>query len=189
MKSLLLSLIFLVGCASKAPSGPSLSDLMSTKASQWPLVGWVPEYDIAVKQAAKGLPFPAFPCGKDVVSVVKAMASAESSFKRTTVYQEPPPPKGPGTKSIGLLQLSLGDQKNYKLDCGWKSDEDIKHPIKNLYCGVNMLSKLHQKYPKESFYRSGGRYWSVLRSKTEPAWAEKNQSGHQRFLKALGCAK
>jgi len=177
----IIALLLLASCAApiipatpQEPPKPTLQDLLATPKEQWPTVGWVPEYDFAVSETLKLAPITKFPCS----NTFQAIAKAESSFKRESMYMEPAPLF---KYSIGLLQLSLSDQKNYRLDCGWVTEDDLKHPIKNLYCGVQILSALEKKYPTLNFYQYGGKYWSVLR-KAE-FWPGKSQSGYERFKK------
>lgn len=161
------------------PPKPLLEDLLNSSANDWPKAGWVEEYSFTVRETLKRAPIEKLPC-HDGAAVFKAIAKAESSFKRETVYMEPAPLH---KNSIGLLQLSLSDQKNYRIDCKWKTEDDLKHPIRNLYCGVLMLSILEKKYPTKNFYQYGGLYWSTLRRAQE--WPTKKQSGYERFKASL----
>lgn len=68
----------------------------------------------------------------------------------------------PETWSVGLLQLSVVDQKNYKFSFGY-SFLDLQDPIKNLHLGVAIMEKQIQRrgvilIPKGS----PGLYWAVL---------------------------
>jgi hypothetical protein len=172
MKYILL-ILTLPACITPVPK-PTLQDLLATQISKWPTTGWLAEYDFTVQETLKLAPIAKLPCS----NTFQAIAKAESNFKRDTVYMEPAPLH---INSIGLLQLSLSDQKNYKLDCKWKTEEDLKHPIKNLYCGVQILSALERKYPALNFYQYGGKYWSTLRQ--AKYWPGKKQSGYERFKK------
>lgn len=164
------------------PPKPTLQDLLATPASQWPLQGWVPEYDFVIRETLKISPITKMPC--DGPTTFRAIAKAESSFKRETMYMEPAPLN---KYSIGLLQLSLADQKNYRIDCLWKTEDDLKHPIRNLYCGVQMMSILERKNPTLNFYQYGGKYFSTLRRLQD--WPGKKQSGYERFKKELGACE
>jgi hypothetical protein len=98
------------------------------------------------------------------------------------VFREPAPLN---INSVGLLQLSLSDVKNYKAEhLGITSEEDLKDPIKNLQLGLLIMSKLHQKHPTLNVYQVGGKYWSALRWNIY--WPGKRQDGFERFRKALG---
>ena len=161
------------------PPKPLLEDLLNSEASSWPKTGWLEEYSFTVRETLKMAPIAKLPCS-DGAAVFKAMAKAESNFKRETFFMEPAPLN---IYSIGLLQLSLSDQKNYKIDCKWKSEEDLKHPIRNLYCGVRILSILEKKNPTLNFYQYAGKYFSTLRRLE--FWPTKKQSGYQRFKASL----
>jgi uncharacterized protein (TIGR02594 family) len=101
--------------------------------------------------------------------LVIAMAHYESAWNPASVYQEPPPPKGPGTLSVGLLQLSKGDARAYGV--GFETtDEDLKDPIKNIKVGVAVLAHLIERDGciQNSANKGGARYWSVLRDGHHP---------------------
>lgn len=134
-----------------------------------PVTEIYPPYDKLIIETAKANPLPKLPC--DVVSFIKGIAYAESGYDPRQVYKEPA--SIGGMNSIGLLQLSLNDQKNYKLDCGWKTEDDLKNGASNIKCGIQIMSRLCAKHPGETILECGGRYWSVLRP---------TRSGYQRFL-------
>ncbi len=143
----------------------------------YPVKGWVKEYDEAIKIMAAKFDLPNV--GVPIEIFVRAMATAESGLDRTQVYDEPE-----GTNdSVGLMQLSPQDAKNYKFPAVVDSQEDLKNPILNLGLAVWMMGKLHIKHPDENIYQCWGRYWSVLRD--ERYWPGKKQSGFIRFKKAL----
>jgi hypothetical protein len=108
------------------------------------------------------------------------MATAESGLDRTEVYDEP----APTPDSVGLLQLSPSDAKNYAFPTAIKSQEDLKDPILNLQLGVWIMGCLAKKHPTENIYQCWGRYWSVLR--WDKYWPGKKQDGFKRFQTALG---
>jgi len=92
-----------------------------------------------------------------------------------STYQEPPPPKGPGTLSVGLLQMSVGD--GYE-GCFKKSDSSnlLKDPKNNLKCGLSAMVTLIRKRGQiiglgTKPYSGLPEYWSVTRS---------TASGHHR---------
>ena len=129
--------------------------------------GIFPPYDQLILSTIKDYPLPKLPC--DPVTFIKAIVKAESDYNPNSVYKEPAPLNN---LSIGLMQLSLTDQKNWKLDCGWKTEEDLKNGASNISCGIKLLSKLCAKYPKEDILTCGGKYWSTLRP---------SRSGYKRF--------
>lgn len=101
------------------------------------------------------------------VGLISIMTKYESGFNLNFTYQEPKPPLGPGTLSVGLLQLSKEDGKHY-LVCRGTTDELLKTYDFNLKCGINILSTLVRSNNYISKYDGkkwlgGPRYWSVLR--------------------------
>lgn len=95
---------------------------------------------------------------------VSVMAYFESGWKPQTVFKEPPPLNN---ESIGLLQLSVSDAKNYPFCAPVASRSAIMDPLKNLDCGVRILAKWIAKDSAITTTANGGgaRYWSVLREK------------------------
>jgi hypothetical protein len=103
------------------------------------------------------------------LAVVGGIIEKESSFNPRTTYQEPLPPLGPGTLSVGLMQMSISDpeakRKGY-------TNEDLKDPFKNLEVGIGRLEALVTQYNCITCYITtngkkkwigGSAYWSVLR--------------------------
>src|SRR5205085_9661026 len=64
-----------------------------------------------------------------------AMAKFESSWNPNDVYRE-----ADGQDSVGLLQLSIGDQNNYHLTPPAHSEQDLKDPLLNLQWAVTILA-------------------------------------------------
>lgn len=96
-------------------------------------------------------------------NLIVAMTKFESSYNPKSTYQEAPPPAGPGTLSIGLLQMSYGDKHG---DCPLKKSEgDLMDPLVNLSCGVKIFSYWVSTdgVIQNSANRGAARYWSVLR--------------------------
>lgn len=91
------------------------------------------------------------------VHLLAAMAKFESGFDPNQVYRE-----SFGVNSIGLLQLSVSD-KAY--GCAFKTEADVKDPIKNIQCAVKILKKwvLSDGVISSGSNKGGARYWSVLR--------------------------
>lgn len=161
---ILISILFFNSCSTflselekTIGTNVTLEQLLSTPQENFPLKGWHPDYDLAIELAAKEFPI-TVPCNNPKL-FFKSLAFPESAHDRRSTYREPPPL---GYDSLGLLQLSLEDEKVYK--CGFKTREDVYHPIRNLYCGVKILNKLQTKYAGKSIYWQGGQYWSVLRN-------------------------
>jgi len=95
-----------------------------------------------------------------------AIARFESNWKPQTIFHEPPPL---GVDSIGLLQLSYEDEKNYHLEHLDRTARSLEDPLVNLRCGVQIMSTLVAKdgvvaSSDQKKHRGGARYWSVLRA-------------------------
>jgi hypothetical protein len=101
-----------------------------------------------------------------------AMSKFESNWKPTEVYQE-----ASGQNSIGLFQLSIGDQENYHLTPHATSEKDLKDPFLNIQWAVTILA--HWTVADRLIAtgvagdnRGGARYWSVLRGGSSHHYAE-----------------
>jgi len=103
------------------------------------------------------------------VHLMGAMVNYESGFKPTTVYQENFTGRdGKFILSIGLFQVSLSSS-NGGYGCGFKDNEDIKNPEKNISCGVKILKKLISQNGRiagkvNGSWQGGARYFAVLRT-------------------------
>lgn len=93
------------------------------------------------------------------------IASFESSWRPSKVTPEPELDEA----SVGLLQLSYGDQENYPLGIRLDSaNRDLENPVINLQCGVKIMAHWLEKdgvvaTSNGKVHRGGARYWSVLR--------------------------
>ena len=92
-----------------------------------------------------------------------AMSKFESSWRPNEVYQE-----DDGQDSVGLFQLSIGDQNNYHLTPPAHSEQDLKDPFLNIQWAVSILAHwtAHDGLIATGIAgdnRGGARYWSVLR--------------------------
>jgi hypothetical protein len=103
-----------------------------------------------------------------------AMAKFESGWNPHDIFQEPPPLT---EDSVGLLQLSYGDQNNYPLEPLNKATRSLEDPLVNLRSGVTIFAKL---VAEDKVVTKGGgakgdgasRYWSVLREGAKHHLAE-----------------
>ncbi|MCF7865791.1 MAG: transglycosylase SLT domain-containing protein, partial [Candidatus Pacebacteria bacterium] len=99
--------------------------------------------------------------------ILGGMIECESSFNPNTTYQEPGGSKGPGTLSVGLLQMSKEDPEASRK--GYSSN-DLKDPYKNLEVGIGRLESLIVRdncitcWNGPAGWRGGSAYWSVLRN-------------------------
>jgi hypothetical protein len=155
--------VIAVPAGEKVPPLPTpaetIESLLAKPASAYPLKGWHNDYDKILQETAKKIPVQV-PCD-DPALFFKAIAYKETSgFNRNSSYMEPPPL---GYTSDGLLQLSIEDERTYK--CGFTTRESVRHPIRNLYCGVKILARIQslQKFKGKSIYYQAGQYWSVMR--------------------------
>ena len=100
--------------------------------------------------------------------IIGGMIECESSFNPNTTYQEPGGTKGPGTLSVGLLQMSKEDPEAKRKGYG---DQDLKDPLKNLEVGIGRLESLVLRdncitcWSGPTGWRGASAYWSVLRNK------------------------
>jgi len=101
-----------------------------------------------------------------------AMAKFESSWKPTEVYHE-----DDGQNSIGLFQLSIGDQGNYPLSPHASSEQDLKDPFLNIQWAVTILAHWTVEdgliaTGVAGDNRGGAQYWSVLRGGSSHHYAD-----------------
>jgi hypothetical protein len=91
-----------------------------------------------------------------------SIARLESGFDPESTFMEPRPLR---TLSVGLLQLSYGDQERHEGCPLNPMDANITDPAVNLRCGVailrNQLAKRNTLFPRRYYY------WSVLTRKRE----------------------
>jgi len=108
--------------------------------------------------------FKAFDANKQAVILAEMfvkISKFESSWNPNSTYQEPPPPKGPGTLSIGLWQMSYGDGNVCPSN---KAGGDLFDPLVNADCAVSKAVALVKKDGVIAVAKLGmRRYWSVLR--------------------------
>lgn len=99
--------------------------------------------------------------------LVSVMSYFESGWKPTTVFKEPAPLNN---ESVGLLQLSTSDAKNYASIPQCKPlavRANLMDPLINIDCGIRILAHwVGKDLVITSLNNSGGsKYWSVLREK------------------------
>jgi hypothetical protein len=102
------------------------------------------------------------------ITLISAIAKYESSFDADASFDEPPPLS---ERSIGLLQLSLSDSRDFH--CGFTTEAEIEDPRNNLDCGVRILAQLVLGDQVIGGGRSDDRlgaaaYWSVLNHHGHP---------------------
>lgn len=86
----------------------------------------------------------------------------ESGYNPKSYSVDVGKPDNPDTWSVGLLQMSVVDQKNYGFHFGF-SFEDLKHPIKNLQLGFAIFSRQIARYGQILIpVGAKGLYWAVL---------------------------
>lgn len=89
-----------------------------------------------------------------------AVACRESGFDTKQVYHEPPPLS---VDSIGLLQLSYGDERGHRRCLINKATQNITDPKINLACGVAILDD--QLADGKGVFNQAS-YWSTLRQES-----------------------
>jgi hypothetical protein len=99
--------------------------------------------------------------------LVSVMAYFESGWKPTTVFKEPAPLNN---ESVGLLQLSTSDARNYASIPRCKAiatKAGLMDPLKNLDCGIRIMAHWIAKDGAITTPQNRGAsiYWSVLREK------------------------
>lgn len=100
--------------------------------------------------------------------LISGMVEKESSHKPQTSYKENFKDRnGRYIVSRGLLQLSIESANGY--GCGFKSEQELHDPIRNLECGLKILNKWVGKDKRiagkvAGRWMGGSKYWSVLRT-------------------------
>ena len=91
---------------------------------------------------------------------ISAMAKRESNFNPHSIYAEPAPLN---QNSIGLLQLSLTDNRSY--GCSFANEADIEDPRKNLECGVRIMARrlANGEIGGGGNHHGLAAYWATLR--------------------------
>lgn len=127
------------------------------------------------------------------IFLISCIAYFETGFHWLETYQEPPPPRGPGTVSAGLLQLSVGDERHYHCPFRWKTARDVCNPQQNLTCGVHILQHwvVHDGVISERIahhhhgWRGGARYWSTLRARNHRHTLETTERWCSQLMRFL----
>lgn len=167
-----------------APVGRSIDELLKLDTKLFPETPyWDKEYDEIALATLKEFPVKKLPC--DPLVTLVGIAKAESGLKKNSTYMEPAPLN---YSSDGLFQLSIQDESWAK--CGFKTKADVRHPLRNIYCAIKIMSSYEKKWPERNFYEAQGAYWSVLRWNKFPKWAGKKQDGWLRVKKyweSQGC--
>lgn len=70
------------------------------------------------------------------------------------------------TWSVGLLQMSVVDQRNYNLSLGY-GFADLEDPVKNVKLALPIMGSLVRKYGVILGKPGAGSYWSTLRPATK----------------------
>jgi hypothetical protein len=100
------------------------------------------------------------------IMLISAIAERESDFDEDAFLDEPLPLS---ERSIGLLQLSLSDSRDF--GCAFKTELEIEGARENLRCGVQILRQLVEQDgviggAPNLAYRGAARYWAVLNAPT-----------------------
>ena len=178
MKFLLIAILILVGCKetpAKDPVQEPVKELVARwKETQWSKWVYNALPDQLLKIEIKDIEefCGSYPADKDGrkrfwVYLMSAMSERESGHNPNNSYKENfKDVKGRYVVSRGLLQISIESANGY--GCGFKDEQELHDPKRNLECSVEILSKWVIRdgriAGKESGWRGGARYWSVLRS-------------------------
>lgn len=175
----------LSGCKKEEPLQAS-SRLFSGK--EWPShstnywrTEWQEAVEADVKVFAPHLPELKVTCPNSKVKVwvgdlFRAMMFAESSYNPKSRMTE-----DSGYDSIGLMQLSYHDGKNYGFQI-----KNLEDPRENIQAAVRIMGALTKDIGDGScdFYRAAGRYWATLR--TPICWNPPRLQAWQNTVKELG---
>lgn len=101
------------------------------------------------------------------VYLLSGMTEFESGHNPAVTYKENfKDAKGNYVISRGLLQISIESGNAY--GCGFKTEQEIHDPIKNLDCGLKILNRWIGSdgviSGHSTSWLGGARYWSVLRA-------------------------
>lgn len=95
-----------------------------------------------------------------------AVAYYESGFNPKSAAVDVGTQSDKNTWSVGLYQMSVVDQKNYRLDFGYDYD-DLLEPLPNIHLGLAVLKAQVLKRGVLAVLRPNpGVYWAVLRDKS-----------------------
>lgn len=118
------------------------------------------------------------------IAFIKSVAFAESSWNRISKQEESgiggvDPVTGVTVESVGLMQISYGDQRNYKSaricqEMDYDADrglspliQTITDPEINIGCAMEIMDTLVRKYPG-NMITALGKYWSTVRPGAMP---------------------
>ncbi len=102
-----------------------------------------------------------------LAQLMSEMVRWESSFNPKTEYKENfKDSKGNWVISRGLFQLSIESANQKAYGCGFKTEQEIHEPLKNISCAVKIVNHWLNK---DLVFFGGeklgvGRYWSVGRA-------------------------
>lgn len=105
------------------------------------------------------------------VYLVSSIAQLESNFNTNLSYRESfKDSKGNYIYSRGLLQISIESGNGY--GCGFRNEQELHDPFKNLSCGVRILNRWITRDGRIAgqvggSWRGGARYWAVLRTSSK----------------------
>lgn len=184
---ILVYTIVLTSCATQSMSSKSPGPQQqpqpgtpSTPLSSCPTKGWCPSYETFLQAQ-----FSPSVLATDQSSVcrqrldpkrfwtgfVKAIVYCESGYDAASGMTEDFKDGATGVlaRSVGLLQLSVGDKLNYKTPyCQRLTPETLKNPEINLGCGLEIMSTLVTRDKtllggSDPHWLGLARYWSVVR--------------------------
>ncbi len=94
--------------------------------------------------------------------LIAATTYYESGYNPLSNSVDVGTPENKDTYSVGLMQMSVVDQKNYGFNFGYKF-ADLQDPIKNLTLAMAIMNRQVQKYKVIAITKGNpGLYWAVL---------------------------
>lgn len=95
-------------------------------------------------------------------NIIATMTKYESGYNPKSYSVDVGTKNNKDTWSVGLLQLSVVDQKSYKFNFGYQF-ADLQDPIKNLKLGISIMARQVGKYGKVLIAKGeSGLYWAVI---------------------------
>lgn len=172
MKNILFTFLFLIGCATQQPIEQKPVNVTPKKNLAWGQPAWdetlLSSIDIMVYEKAKDLEtfcpkwlsLSLDEKFKTVGEFYVELAKRESDWSPDASSVDVGQKSNPDSWSIGLFQMSVVDQQNYKMPLGYDYAELLK-PIPNIKLAVKIMELNISKYSLIVLPR-GRAYWAPL---------------------------
>lgn len=181
----LLALLLLTSCATPLAVPPQ-------PYASWPNQEWAQAAEKAVVEhgldkvplSDEKLFCPNGLTKRNLVHLLAAIVSHESGFKPETQYKESF--KGSDGKNVisrGLFQISKSSTQQARYGCKWTSQEELHDPLKNIDCGVRVITALAKENGQMANHsgtnwKGSSRYFSVMRPSGKLAKVKTKLKGH-----------